>query len=116
MGTVLEGFDAKSYLETVLPALLAQGSKLPPPKDEIQIAVILPDAPASGVTLCIDRETVSTRPGVSDSPDLSIVLLAGDLERLLERPTEARRAFQSRRIQVAGDLALLGWLARRLRA
>jgi hypothetical protein len=108
--------DVKTYVEAVLPALLAKGSKLPPPKPEVQIAIILSDAPDASVTFRIDRESTRTSAGVSDSPDLAIAILSADLERLLERPTEAKRAFGTRRIQVAGDLGLLAWLARRLRA
>jgi ubiquinone biosynthesis protein UbiJ len=107
-------FQAETYLESVLPALLRACPDRAAREAIVQILVT--DLDGCEVVFRIAGASVDVRRGIADRVDLTIAILSRDLADLSEGALDVERAVRSSRLRVYGDEEVLAWLSRRLAA
>ncbi len=107
------GFDAKEYLETILPGLLS-GAKAPVSLDATVVQFVVADAEDCDFFYRFDGEGVTAEQGVSDTSDLMLSFLSQDLGDLSENKLDLKQAIRRQRIRVLGDQEIFTWIATRL--
>jgi hypothetical protein len=108
-------FEARDYLEHVLPALIGATS-LPPMKDETIIQVVVADVDGLDLFYTIARGSVSVTRGICGRFDLMLTFMRSAVEELAADELSVLRAMRSARLKVRGDEEVLAWLAKRLAA
>jgi predicted lipid carrier protein YhbT len=105
--------EARHYLETELPRLLAS-SPVPRLAKPAVIQFVIVDRPDCDFAYTIAGDGVAVSREIADEVDLTISFVAADLLAFKSRKLDVERALRTRRMKVLGDVSLLAFMAERL--
>lgn len=106
-------FEAREYLEVVLPALLSV-STYPPPRPSLVLQVLVPDLDDCTYHYRFERGAVKAQRGGAEIADMTLSIHERELGELSAGALDWKRAMFARRLRLFGDQEVLKWLSRRL--